>query len=84
MGWASLRPTELEVVRRAAEGLTLSRHAHGRLTPPNGESIPPTGRQISVAGMDIETWDEDGLIAGDRAYFDQLQFLTQLGLGPGA
>jgi hypothetical protein len=56
----------------------------GPLTLPTGETITPTGKRISVPGIDIETWDEDGWLIGDRAYFDQLEFLTQLGLVPGA
>ena len=56
----------------------------GPLTLSNGETIAPTGNRVSVSGMDIETFDEDGLLVRDRAYFDQLDFLTQLGLVPEA
>ena len=56
----------------------------GPLTLPNGDSIAPTGKRVSVPGIDIETWDDDGFLIGDRAYFDQLEFLTQLGLVPEA
>jgi len=34
--------------------------------------------------MDIETWDDEGLLIGDRAYFDQLELLARLGLVPEA
>ena len=53
-------------------------------TSSNDESIAPTGKRISIPGMDIETWDEFGMPIGDRAYFDPLEFLTQLGLIPEA
>jgi predicted ester cyclase len=56
----------------------------GPLTLLRGETIPPTGKRIAVPGMDIETWDDEGLLIGDRAYFDKLDFLTQLGLVPAA
>lgn len=56
----------------------------GPLTLPNGDAIAPTGKRVSVPGMDIETFDEDGLLIRDRAYFDQVDFLTQLGLIPEA
>ena len=54
----------------------------GPLVLPNGETIAPTGRRVSVPGIDIETFDDEGLLLGDRAYFDQLDFLIQLGLMP--
>jgi hypothetical protein len=36
----------------------------------------PTGKRISIPMMDIETWDEFGMLIGDRPYFDPLAFLT--------
>jgi hypothetical protein len=54
------------------------------LSLPNGETVPPTGKRVSVPGMDIETWDDEGLLIGDRAYFDQLELLARLGLVPEA
>jgi hypothetical protein len=46
---------------------------------PSGETVPPTGKQIRVRGCDIATV-EGGLITQHHFYFDQMEFLTQLGL----
>jgi uncharacterized protein (TIGR02246 family) len=54
----------------------------GPLPTPTGETIPPTGARVSVRGVDIQT-HESGGIAAHHTYFDQVQFLTQLGLLPG-
>jgi hypothetical protein len=42
-----------------------------RPTSSNDESIAPTGKRISIPVMDIESWDEFGMLIGDRAYFDR-------------
>lgn len=55
----------------------------GPLPTPTGEMVPPTGARVSVRGVDIQT-HRDGGIADQRTYFDQVQFLTQLGLIPDA
>ena len=55
----------------------------GPLGLPNGETLAPTGKRVSVPGIDLETFDEEGRVILDRAYFDQLDFLTQLGALPG-
>jgi predicted ester cyclase len=49
------------------------------LPMPSGETIPATGKQIRVRGCDIATV-EGGLITSHRLYFDQMEFLGQLGL----
>ena len=78
----------LEPVAGYADGNTtidewIFRGTHtGPLALPDGQIVPPSGKPVSVPGMDIETWDEDGKLMADRAYFDQLEFLTQLGLVP--
>ena len=46
-----------------------------------GETLPPTGKQIRMRSCDIAEV-EDGLITSHRFYFDQLDFLGQLGLLP--
>ena len=51
----------------------------GSFPSPSGESVPPTGRQIRVRSCDIATV-EGGLITSHRFYFDQMDFLGQLGL----
>lgn len=53
----------------------------GPLPLPTGESLPPTGKTIRVRSCDIVTV-EDGLITRHEFYFDQMEFLGQLGLLP--
>jgi ketosteroid isomerase-like protein len=53
----------------------------GPLPLPSGESLPPTGKTIRVRSCDIVTV-EDGLITRHEFYFDQMEFLGQLGLLP--
>jgi limonene-1,2-epoxide hydrolase len=59
---------------------------HGKNTGPiqlaSGESLPATQKEIRIRGVDFATIDEDGRIASYRLYFDQLDFLGQLGLLP--
>jgi steroid delta-isomerase-like uncharacterized protein len=52
----------------------------GPLNSPNGP-IPPTGKPIHLRSLSILRF-EDGRIASERNYFDQLDMLTQLGLAP--
>jgi ketosteroid isomerase-like protein len=51
----------------------------GALTTPDGE-LPATGRSIRVRSCDVLTV-RGGLAVEHRFYYDQLEFLTQLGLG---
>ncbi len=51
------------------------------LPMPSGESIPATGKQIRVRSCDAATV-EGGLVTSHRFYFDQMEFLGQLGLLP--
>jgi predicted ester cyclase len=52
------------------------------LVGPTGE-IPPTGRDVRIAAANI--WRvSDRRIASYHVYFDQLGFMVQLGLVPGA
>jgi ketosteroid isomerase-like protein len=48
---------------------------------PSGETVPATGKQIRVRSCDIISV-EDGLATSHRFYFDQMDFLGQLGLLP--
>lgn len=50
----------------------------GPLETPEG-SIPATGKQVTIRGCDVITV-RDGRITSQRVYYDQLSFLTQLGL----
>ena len=51
------------------------------LATPSGESIPPTGKRIRVRDCDVATV-EGGLVTSHNFYFDQMEFLGQLGLLP--
>ena len=51
------------------------------LPMPTGESIPATGKRVRLRSCDVATV-EDGLITSHRFYFDQMEFLGQLGLLP--
>ncbi|MDR6415701.1 nuclear transport factor 2 family protein [Pseudarthrobacter sulfonivorans] len=53
----------------------------GALKTATGEALQPTGKQIRVRGCDI-AHVEGGLIKTHHFYFDQLEFLGQLGLLP--
>jgi ketosteroid isomerase-like protein len=54
----------------------------GPLPGPTGETIPATSRSIRVRTCDIATV-KNGVITRHRFYFDQLDFLSQLGLMEG-
>ena len=53
----------------------------GPIELPDGSVIPPTGRSVRVRGVDLATV-ENGQIVRHNFYFDQVEFLTQLGLMP--
>lgn len=53
----------------------------GPLQNPDGTELPATGRRASQGFTGIYTV-RNGKIANSRLYFDQLDMLTQLGLGP--
>ncbi|MFF6811595.1 ester cyclase [Streptomyces sp. NPDC012403] len=53
----------------------------GPLQVPDGRSVPATGKEVRIRGVDVATV-EDGRIVSYRLYFDQLAFLEQLGLLP--
>ena len=55
----------------------------GPLEAPTGESIPPTGKRVRLRECDVATV-KDGLVTSHRFYFDQMDFLGQLGLAPEA
>ncbi|MGP4044685.1 ester cyclase [Streptomyces sp. 2A115] len=54
----------------------------GPIPLPSGESLPATQKEIRIRGVDFATIDGEGRIASYRLYFDQLDFLVQLGLLP--
>ena len=49
---------------------------------PTGEELPATGKKVRVRACDIATV-QNGVITSHRFYFDQMDFLGQLGLLPG-
>jgi ketosteroid isomerase-like protein len=53
------------------------------LQGPTGETIPATGKSVRVRACDIATV-EKGVITSHRFYFDQMDFLGQLGLAEGS
>jgi ketosteroid isomerase-like protein len=51
----------------------------GPLRMPSGETLQPTGKQVRIRSCDIARV-EDGEITSHQFYFDQVEFLAQLGL----
>jgi ketosteroid isomerase-like protein len=51
----------------------------GPLQGPTGETIPATGKSVRVPACDIATV-ANGVITRHRFYYDQMDFLGQLGL----
>jgi ketosteroid isomerase-like protein len=51
----------------------------GPLQGPTGETIPATGKSVRVRACDVATV-ENGVITSHRFYYDQMDFLGQLGL----
>ncbi|WP_328223810.1 ester cyclase [Streptomyces sp. NBC_00310] len=62
------------------EGIYSGRNT-GPLEFPDGTSLPATQKDIRIRGVDFATV-RDGQITSYRLYFDQLEFLNQLGLLP--
>lgn len=53
----------------------------GPLVVPGSETLPATQRDVRLRGCDLATV-RDGRIVSYRLYFDQVEFLGQLGLLP--
>jgi ketosteroid isomerase-like protein len=53
----------------------------GPLQLPTGETLPATGKQVRVRGTDAARV-QNGRITSHRFYYDQMEFLSQLGLTP--
>ncbi len=62
------------------EGIIIGTNT-GPLRQPSGDSMPATGKQLRVRSCDIAAV-KDGEITEHRFYFDQVEFLSQLGLMP--
>jgi predicted ester cyclase len=82
--WEAFPDGRLEILRSigerslaAAEGVFTGTHT-GILRTPNGD-VPPTGRTVNIRWMALyEVRGEE--IATEHLYFDQSEFMTQLGL----
>ena len=61
------------------EGYFVGTHTQP-LETSTGESIPPTGKRVRLRECDMATV-RDGQVTSHRFYFDQMDFLGQLGLG---
>ncbi|TQE33773.1 DUF4440 domain-containing protein [Streptomyces ipomoeae] len=53
----------------------------GPIQLPSGEALPATGKDVRIRGVDFATV-KDGRIVEYRLYFDEMEFLDQLGLLP--
>lgn len=62
------------------EGVYSGRNT-GPIQLPDGGTLPGTGKEIRIRGVDIATV-KDGRITDYRLYFDEMEFLGQLGLLP--
>jgi len=70
---------KLETGDMVADEWILTGTNTGPIETPDGRTIAPTGKGVSLHGADVGTV-EGGLVTSHRIYWDQLEFLTQLGL----
>lgn len=63
------------------EGIFSGRNT-GPIQLPTGETLAPTQKEIRIRGVDLATVDDSGHIVDYRLYFDEMDFLGQLGLLP--
>ena len=66
----------------AMEGTWTATHT-GPLPMPDGSGIPPTGRTVTIRWAGFARL-ADGQVVSLHGYYDQLAFMTQLGLVPQA
>lgn len=60
------------------EGIVIGNNT-GPLRMPSGETMQPTGKELRIRSCDVATV-ENGEITSHHFYFDQVEFLSQLGL----
>jgi steroid delta-isomerase-like uncharacterized protein len=72
---------EYEIGDTAIDEGAISGTHTGPLEAPTGETVPPTGKRVRVRETDLATV-ENGKVTSHRFYFDQMEFLAQLGLVP--
>jgi predicted ester cyclase len=63
------------------ERITVRWHITGSFSGKPYMGIEPTGRPIDLRGMDL-IQIEDGRVAGNNVYYDQLAFARQIGMLP--
>lgn len=84
--WNALPDARIEVVARVAHGdIVMSEEVFvgtqtGPFVTPAG-TLPASGRSVSMPFVTVQQV-RDGKIAAERIYFDQLDFLSQLGIAP--
>jgi ketosteroid isomerase-like protein len=72
-------PSQLEAGDTAIDqGYLVATHS-GPLAMPDGGELPATGRRIRIRECDVLTV-ADGVAVSHALYFDQLDFLVQIGL----
>jgi predicted ester cyclase len=79
---AQIKPTDVFVAGNTviAEGVMTGTHT-GTFRMPQGE-IPPSGNPINLRYASVKRIAEDKLVS-EHLYFDQMEFMTQLGALPG-
>lgn len=87
-GWVTpFSELDIEFTTKAAWGnqaldeWSMSATNTGTLELPTGESVPATGRRVTVRGADVCTV-EDGAVIAHRIYYDQAELVGQLQLAP--
>jgi steroid delta-isomerase-like uncharacterized protein len=84
--WNALPDARIELVARVADGdIVMSEEVlvgtqTGPFVTPAG-TVPASGRSVSMPFVTVQQV-RDGKIAAERIYFDQLDFLSQLGIAP--
>ncbi|MGH9152303.1 MAG: ester cyclase [Acidimicrobiales bacterium] len=71
--------TKLDDGTTACDTWSIRATNSGPLEMPGGETLPATGRRLTVRGADVCTVEE-GRITEHRMYYDQVEILGQLGL----
>lgn len=56
----------------------------GPLPGPGGQEIPPTDKSVRIPILASIRFDENGLIAEERIFYDRAAMLAQLGVLPGS
>jgi steroid delta-isomerase-like uncharacterized protein len=84
--WTAFPDARIDLVTRVASADTVmseevlsGTHTGPFVTP--GGTLPPSGRAVRMPFVTVQQI-RDGKIAAERIYFDQLDFLGQLGIAP--